>query len=148
MKRERIQTEPVQDTTASPPAASVPEHDDESWFGRDEQEGQLAVDVYQTPTAIVILSPIAGVDRSDLDITVHRDVVTIRGKRRPRTHMPESEYLFQECYWGSFSRSIILPTEVQVEHVTAELKSGVLTITLPKANSTAVRVIAVQGEDE
>lgn len=120
------------------------EHDD--WFGQDASDGQLAVDVYQTPDAIIIKSPIAGVTSEDLDIAVQRDVITIRGQRRSHAQVAEGDYLFQECYWGNFSRSIILPTEVQVDRVAAELQHGILTITLPKAQSSAVRVVPVRGE--
>lgn len=118
--------------------------EDESWLGEEEFDGQLAVDVYQTPSSIVIKSPIAGVEPEDLDVAVNRDVVTIRGKRRQRETIAQQDYLFQECYWGSFSRSIILPTEVQVDKVSAEMKNGVLTVTLPKAKGNSPRVIRVK----
>lgn len=121
------------------------EHDD--WFGQEELDGQLAVDVYQTPNAIIIKSPIAGVERDDLDIAVNRDVVTIRGRRKLQERIADADYLFQECYWGGFSRSLILPVEVQVDKVTAELKNGILTIILPKTRENAVRVIPVIGDE-
>lgn len=119
---------------------------DEEWFGEGDYDGQLAVDVFQTPETIVIKSPIAGVVPEDMDIAVNGDVVTIRGRRQQQETVAEHDYLFQECYWGGFSRSIILPTEVDVARVTAEMKNGILTVTLPKAKHQSVRVIRVTGD--
>ncbi len=121
--------------------------DDNDWFDDGNYEGQLAVDVYQTATTIVIKSAIAGVEPEDLDIAVNRDVVTIRGKRKQQETAPGEDYLFQECYWGGFSRSIILPVEVLADKVDAQLKNGILTVTLPKAKENGARVIRVKGED-
>lgn len=126
-----------------PTVSGDPEND---WFVGADYDGQLAVDVYQTPTEIIIKSPIAGVAPEDLDIAVNGDVVTIRGRRRQEQTEAGHEYLFQECYWGGFSRSVILPVDVQADRVTAQLRNGILTVTLPKAQSTAVRVIPVSGE--
>lgn len=120
---------------------------DKGWFDDEQFDGQLAVDVYQTEDAIIIKSPIAGVEADDIDVSVNRDVVTIRGKRRQQEVIPRQDYLFQECYWGGFSRSIILPTEVAVDGVTAEIKNGILTVTLPKTHTTAVRVVRVQHKE-
>ena len=131
-------------TTQPVPAVSGdPEND---WFVGADYDGQLAVDVYQTPTEIIIKSPIAGVAPEDLEIAVNGDVVTIRGRRRQEQTEADREYLFQECYWGGFSRSVILPVDVQADRVTAQLRNGILTVTLPKAQSTAVRVVPVSGE--
>lgn len=128
---------------AAAPIAGNPEND---WFAGADYDGQLAVDVYQTPTEIIITSPIAGVAPEDLDIAVNGDVVTIRGRRRQEHVTEEHDYLFQECYWGGFSRSVILPVDVQADRVTAQLRSGILTVTLPKTQSTAVRIVPVSGE--
>lgn len=135
--------------TSAPTSSVFPAmHQDDEWFGQEELDGQLAVDVFQTPDAIIIKSPIAGVLREDLDVAVNRDVVTIRGRRRQEERIAEADFLFRECYWGGFSRSIILPMEVQVDKVAAEMKNGILTVTLPKTHSTASRVIPVAGTDE
>ncbi len=102
------------------------------WYG-DPYEGELSVDVYQTETELVVVSTVAGVKPDELEVTLNRDVVTIRG-RRDRTHeVPKEDYFYQECYWGAFSRSIVLPVEVQPAGVHASLKNGVLTVVLPKA---------------
>ena len=98
----------------------------------DEPEGQLTIDVYQTPGEIVIESAIAGVDSDGLDINVTNDMVTIRGERRRESRVKNEDYLYQECYWGRFSRSVILPQEIDAENADASFKNGILTISLPK----------------
>jgi HSP20 family protein len=95
-------------------------------------EGELSVDVYQTPTHIVIKAMIAGVKPEDLDVSITRDMVTIRGKRERHTEGGSSDFFFQELYWGSFSRTIVLPQEVEIEEAEAVEKHGLLIIRLPK----------------
>ena len=98
----------------------------------EELEGELSVDVYQTPTHIVIKAMIAGVRPEDLDVSLTRDMVTIRGKREQHTEGGGDDFFFQELYWGSFSRTIVLPQEVEIEEAEASEKPGLLTIKLPK----------------
>lgn len=98
----------------------------------EELEGELSVDVYQTPTHIVIKAMIAGVRPEDLDVSLTRDMVTIRGKRERHTEGGGDDFFFQELYWGSFSRTIVLPQEVEIEEAEASEKHGLLTIRLPK----------------
>lgn len=97
-----------------------------------ESDGELAVDVYQTPTHIVIKAMIAGVRPEDLDVSITRDMVTIRGKREQHTEGTAGDFFFQELYWGTFSRTIVLPQEVEIEEAEASEKHGLLTIKLPK----------------
>lgn len=96
------------------------------------EEGQLSVDVWQDKNHIIIRSTIAGVEPEDIDITFDNDMLTIRGKRQKDTTIDEEDYFYQECYWGGFSRSIILPVPVQADKIKATIRNGVLTITLPK----------------
>ena len=103
-----------------------------NWIEEDVEEGELLVDVYQSDNNIIIRSTIAGVKSEDIDIDINNDMITIRGKRKEEIVAPEEDYFYKECYWGGFSRSIILPCEVQASKVKASLKNGVLTITLPK----------------
>lgn len=111
------------------------------WFDTDnEVDGQLAIDVFQTNKQIIIKSTIAGVKPEDLKISLHHDLLTIKGSRSVKEDVHEEDYLFRECYWGSFSRSIILPAEVDSHRVEAELESGVLTITLYKSNPGQIEV--------
>ncbi|HOY56066.1 MAG TPA: Hsp20/alpha crystallin family protein [bacterium] len=109
-------------------------------------EGQLAVDVYQNEDKIVIKATIAGVKPEDLDIAVNNENVTIRGTRHLDETISQEDYFYQECYWGDFSRSIILPTEVRAEEAEAILKNGVLTLTLPKNSKTQAVAVKVKGE--
>lgn len=97
-----------------------------------EEEGELKVDVYQNEKAIVIKSAIAGTRFEDLQITLNHDMLTIRGRRKCDEDVPHGNYFYQECYWGKFSRSIILPINVDASRTKARLKNGILTITLPK----------------
>jgi len=104
----------------------------EEWAGKEEFEGQLAVDVYQTKDTIVIKAPIAGVKPEDIDVAISEDVVTIRGDRKEESKIEKDSYYVQECFWGSFSRSVILPTSTVADKALASLKDGVLTIEIPK----------------
>lgn len=101
----------------------------------DYEEGQLSIDVYQTPTSIVVKSTIAGVKPGDIDISINNDLLTIRGKREMQESINDEHYLYRECYWGSFSRSVILPVEVESDKIDAYLENGVLTVVLPKAKN-------------
>jgi HSP20 family molecular chaperone IbpA len=98
----------------------------------EEAEGQLTVDVYQTQGDIYIKTMIAGVKPDDLDISITRDMVTLKGKREAVREVSEDDYFFRELYWGSFSRTILLPQEIDVEAAEATEKYGLLTIKLPK----------------
>ncbi|MFA4937200.1 MAG: Hsp20/alpha crystallin family protein [Patescibacteria group bacterium] len=111
-------------------------------------EGQLSVDVYQTKDAIVIKSTIAGVRPDDLDITINNDLVTIRGERQQEEAVRPDDYFYQECYWGGFSRSIVLPMEVKADEAEATLKNGVLTLVLPKAVHGQEISVAVEEQDD
>ncbi len=97
-----------------------------------ETEGQLAVDLYQTSSEIILKTMIAGVKPEDLDIAITRDMITIKGKREEVRDFSDDDFFHKELYWGSFSRTIILPQEVEVEDAEAINKNGLLTIRLPK----------------
>lgn len=100
----------------------------------EQVDGELAVDVHQTPSHIIIKAMIAGVKPEDLDVSITRDMVTIRGKRERHTEGQSGDYFFQELYWGSFTRTIVLPQEVEIEEAEASEKHGLLTIRLPKVD--------------
>ena len=108
-------------------------------------EGELSVDVYQTPTHIVIKAMIAGVRPEDLDVSITRDMVTIRGKREEHTEGSTGEFYFQELYWGSFSRTIVLPQEVEIEEAEATEKHGLLIIRLPKFDKNRQAKVRVKN---
>ncbi len=113
-----------------------------------ETEGQLSIDVFQTPSDIVIKSTIAGVKPENLDIAITNDMVTIRGRRESDENLEHDDYFYQECYWGPFSRSIILPADVQTEKSLATLKNGVLTIRLPKSERIKTKKIEIKHHEE
>lgn len=104
------------------------------WFEEDATEGQLTVDVFQTPDEIVIKSIVAGVRPEDLDVSITRDMVTIRGSREEHKEVSEDNYFHKELYWGQFSRTVLLPAEVEVEEAQAQEKHGLLEIRLPKVD--------------
>lgn len=118
---------------------------EENFASGDGSEGQLTIDVYQTENDIVIKSTIAGVKPEDLDVTINNDMVTIRGERKTEEQVSEENYYYQECYWGSFSRSVILPVDVLADKSEASMKNGILTIRLPKADTTKSKKIQVRG---
>lgn len=128
-----------------------PESSDEDrasdWLAEDFS-GQLAVDVYQTEDAVVIESTIAGVRPEDFDVSVTNDVVTIKGIRRHGQSVPDDAYLFRECYWGGFSRRIILPVDVRADRVEATMRDGVLTVTLPKVERPRGKTIRVRETED
>jgi len=112
------------------------------WLDYEDQEteGQLAIDVFQTDKKIVVKSTLAGVKPEDLKVSLHHDLLTIKGQRHTKEEIKEEDYLYRECYWGSFSRSIILPAEVDSKRVEAELENGVLTVTLYKTHPGQIEV--------
>ena len=112
----------------------------------DEGEGQLAIDVYQSGNDIIVEAPVAGVGIDDLDLEISPESVSIRGKREQHSRIEEGDYLYQECYWGKFSRSVILPQEINPDHATATFKNGVLRITLPKVNKQKTKKVKVRFE--
>ena len=119
--------------------------DGEPWFDDEPEEGQLTVDLFQTPTEIIIKSMVAGVKPEDLDISITRDMVTIKGKRETERFVKEEDYFHQELYWGSFSRTIMLPAEVEVEEAEAVEKHGLLIIKLPKIDKNRQTRLKVKG---
>ncbi len=100
----------------------------------DNEEGQLTVDVYQNADSIVIKTMVAGVKPEDLDIAITRDMVTIKGSREETREAVDGDYFTKELYWGSFSRTILLPQEIEVETAEASEKHGLLIIKLPKVD--------------
>jgi HSP20 family protein len=111
----------------------------------EEEEGQLAVDMLQTPTEIIIKTMVAGVKPEDLDINITRDMVTIRGKRMESYDSEGEDFFHKELYWGSFSRTIVLPTEVEIEEAEASEKHGLLTLTLPKIDKNKQSKLKVRA---
>lgn len=116
---------------------------EEEWMS--DYEGTLNIDLYQTKDNVIIKSTIAGVKPENLDITIANDMVTIKGERTKAEKIPAEDYFYQECYWGGFSRSVILPVDIDSESVEADLKDGILTVILPKAAKAKTKKIKVSG---
>lgn len=113
-----------------------------------KEEGELAIDLYETEKYLVIQSPIAGVKTEVLDINVENNILTIRGKRlRPKVEEIKN-YLYQECYWGPFSRRIALPVEIDSSRIEATLKEGILTLKLLKIIKEKSKKVTVQEEPQ
>jgi HSP20 family protein len=111
---------------------------------KNEAEGTLTIDVYQTPNDIVVESAIAGVKPEDLDVTATADSVVIKGQRHHERAIKDEDYLYQECYWGKFSRSVILPQEVDPENAAVTFKNGILIVRLPKLNRQRSKKLRVK----
>lgn len=114
----------------------------QDWLS-DETEGQLSVDVYHDDHSIYILAPIAGVKASDVDISITDEVVTVKGNRTPGHEFDDEKHFTQECYWGPFSRSYVLPIAVNSESAKATLKDGLLRIEIPKDEKVKTKVIKI-----
>ena len=115
---------------------------EEDWF---EPEGELAVDVYETGDEIIIQATIAGVNPDDLDVSIENDVVTITGERTNTEEEEGKNYFYQECFWGAFSRQIILPSEVDGNRAEASMKNGIFTLKIPKIEHKKLRKIKVRS---
>jgi HSP20 family protein len=110
-----------------------------------ETEGQLGIDMYQTENDLVVQSAIAGIKTEDLDVLIEDDVLTIKGKRNNPYRIDSADYFIQECYWGAFSRRIILPVEVDASKTDAQMRDGVLTIRIPKLQRESKKRIVIKG---
>ncbi|MEK7585243.1 MAG: Hsp20/alpha crystallin family protein [Patescibacteria group bacterium] len=117
----------------------------ENWLKETAEEGELAADVYQTPNEIVIKAMIAGVKPEDLNISITREMVTIRGKREDIETVTDTDYFQKELYWGAFAKTILLPAEVEPEEAEAIERHGLLTIRLPKIDRERVQKLKVKS---
>jgi len=121
----------------SPEEKDVEDTDSENaemktWIEEEGAEGELTVDVYETASNIIVKTIVAGVKKENLEISLSRDMVTIKGKREMEEEIDDGDYFHKELYWGSFSRTILLPQEVDIEKAEATENQGLLTIKLPK----------------
>ena len=112
----------------------------------EREEGQLAVDVVDTGRDIVVMSTMAGAATNHIEVYIHSDLLTIRGRRESPLHGSAYTAIHEECYWGKFSRTIVLPTEVKGDLARAEYRNGVLTIRIPKRTTTAEVPIRIVEE--
>jgi HSP20 family protein len=130
--------------TASDPATGAqPAVVSDEWDENDDLPGQLAVDVYETREKLVVKARTAGVNKSDLDVSISDNTLSIRGTLSAGNEDDVENYFVQECYWGEFSRSIALPVPVKEDEIEAVLKDGVLTISFAKVKQDTVKKIQV-----
>ncbi|MBI3634334.1 MAG: Hsp20/alpha crystallin family protein [Candidatus Yonathbacteria bacterium] len=115
------------------------------WDQAEPTEGELAVDVYQTDYVIVIQAMVAGVSLENLSVSVTREIVTIKGKRAAPVGINEENYFHQELYWGAFSRTILLPAEIETEEVEATERHGLLTLKLPKIDKSRIQTVKIKS---
>ena len=115
----------------------------DDWDEDDTVPGQLAVDVYETKERLVVKGRVAGVNKSDLDVSIADNTLSIRGTLSAGSEDDVENYFVQECYWGEFSRSIALPVPVKEDEIEAVLKDGVLTISFTKMKQDSVKKIQV-----
>ena len=112
-----------------------------------EEDAQLSIDMYQNPAEIIVQAMVAGVRPEDLDVAITQDMVTIKGKRSYQHQVTEDNFYYRELYWGTFTRSILLPQEVDAEEAQATIKHGVLTIRLPKLDKARIQKLKVKAGD-
>lgn len=118
----------------------------EDWIEEENNEGELTIDMHQTQKEIVIHAMVAGVRPDNLDISINREMIVIKGNRERTKIVSEEDYFYQELYWGSFSRTILLPQEIEVEESEASINEGLLTITLPKIDKNKTQKLKVKKE--
>jgi HSP20 family protein len=133
------------DIVPQAPAAEVPAGNpaDDQWDEDEAVPGQLAVDVYETKERLVVKARTAGVNKSELDVSISDNQLTIRGTLNAGNEDDVENYFLQECYWGEFSRTIALPVPVKEEDIEALLKDGVLTVSFGKLKQDTVKKIQV-----
>lgn len=126
---------------------SAEESNEEFLSGDSKQEeGQLALDVFQTADEIIIVAPVAGVTLDDISINITDDVLTVSGNRSFQFRAESADYFTQECFWGKFSRSIILPEGIDASRVSASFKNGILTVRIPKVEKIRTRMVKIKEE--
>ena len=137
-----VENETTEEVMVEEPSEPV----EDEWENTDEFPGQLAVDVYETADKLVVKARTAGISKSDLDVSISDNILTISGVLSGGEDEQTTRWHIQECYWGEFSRTIALPVQVREDEdsVKAELKDGVLTITFEKEKTESPKKIEIQ----
>jgi HSP20 family protein len=104
-----------------------------------DQDGELVVDVYETNSDFIVLAAIAGIQIKDLDISLEKEMMVIKGNRCDPHNHPDKKYFYQECYWGPFSRKVVLPENIDIDKADAQIDKGILTVKIPK-NETKEKI--------
>ena len=111
-----------------------------------EEEGELAVDLCESKDELILQAVIGGVEISDLDISITNDMITIRGERKRENKDKIEKVYYKDCFWGPFSRSLILPQEINADQAKATIKNGMLSIHLPKLMKTKRKTLKIEEE--
>jgi HSP20 family protein len=110
-----------------------------------DQDGELVVDVYETDADFVVLAAIAGIQIKDIDISLEKDMMIIKGNRQVPCEDEGKKYFYQECYWGPFSRKIVLPENINIDDADAQMDKGVLTIKIPKNENVSKGKLGIKA---
>ena len=136
---------PIRSSNKKPATRGRIHHTEDADGEEELEEGELSVDVYQTPNEIIIEAMVAGVKPEDLHLSITRDMVTIKGRRDGNTQVVGDDYFYKELYWGTFSRTILLPHEIEIEEAEAVEKHGVLIIRMPKVDKARQTKLKVKS---
>ncbi|MFA5714595.1 MAG: Hsp20/alpha crystallin family protein [Candidatus Paceibacterota bacterium] len=118
-----------------------PEEERKKW---DTPQGQLVVDVYETDKEIIVQSAIAGIKNNQIDVSLDNDILIIKGEREDPSKDKDKRYFLKECYWGPFSKEIILPREIDTSRIDAKVKDGILTVRMQKIERAKNKKISVE----
>jgi HSP20 family protein len=113
----------------------------------ENEEGRVTIDMYETDSEFVILAPVAGVSPKDIEVLLKKDILIIRGKRKPPEEMSEKHYLYRECFWGPFSRTIFLPHHLNTSKIQAKIYNGLLILRIPKEGNEKIKEIKVEESE-
>ena len=119
---------------------------DDAMIMENDEEGELAMDVYQTPDDIIVQAIVAGVKPEDVDVAITRDAITVKGRRQDVRKIENEDFYYQELYWGYFGRTISLPQEIDVDAAEASIKNGILTVKLPRLDKDRKQKLKVKEE--
>ncbi len=140
-----IDDDEIEETKKKSVATNAGNRKNNNWIEEESEEAELAIDLYQTPTEIIIQTMVAGVRPDDLEISVLRDIITISGKREESRVIDDENYFTKELYWGKFARTVSLPQEVEPEEVEATERHGLLTIKVKKVDKDKKNSIKVKS---
>lgn len=134
-----------EDTVMDTDQSTTDQSANDTWDENEQEDlpGQLAVDVYETDEKLVVKARTAGVNKSDLDVSISDGILTISGTLSSGDDSVATHWHVQECYWGEFSRTLALPVQVKEDEVEAVLKDGVLTISFTKIKQEQARKIEI-----
>lgn len=136
MRHIKLTSNPINDSSEAR-LSLLSDYTDSGWT---IPEGELAIDVYITDQQVVVRAPMAGVKAENISVSLHNDLLTIRGTREEKTTPRHARFMVQECHWGAFSRSVVLPVEVEADKTDAVLEDGVLYVTLDRAQTRVVKI--------